>query len=151
MFSISSFIFNIKHSIIFNVSTSYFIYDVLYIFYKQLWFLEFIYIIHHISAICIFHSSIFDVDIKLHMFKLAELSNLFTYFIYHKLKTNSISNLKLLKYIQFCWFSFIRIILFSYYYIYYFNIYKSLIFYALPLYLFGIVCSLGQYQRLNVT
>ena len=133
---------------IFSFSSSYFFFDICYIIYKNIFFNELIYIIHHIFGILLINTNIFTITDRILVFESAELSNAFTYIVYHKLKTNSSSYLKILKQLQFMWYFIFRVCVFSYFFYSRFFVYGKFIFITSPIYLFGIICTYGQYIRL---
>jgi hypothetical protein len=96
-------------------STGYFLYDIIYSIKEQPYPLNIGFTYHHIATILYLYQNpkIYRTDEILFF---AELSNIPSYFVYYLLKTNKQSkHLKLMKKIQFIFYSFIRVFLTSYY------------------------------------
>ena len=93
-------------------STSYFIWDTLYILYNKEWSNS-LYIYHHLVCLYALNELVNNNNCSLinEVFLIGELSNFFNFIVYHtikmKVKTYVINSLKV---IQLLWFSFFRLI-----------------------------------------
>ena len=93
-------------------STSYFIWDTLYILYNKEWSNS-LYVYHHLVCIYALNELVNNNNCSLinEVFLVGEISNFFNFIVYHtikiKVKTYVINSLKL---IQLLWFSFFRLI-----------------------------------------
>lgn len=130
-------------------SASYFVWDGYYSFIK---FDKpnYIWIIHHIGSLIIL-DHIYNLleyttyPLILHCFTLAEVSNLPTYYIYHRLKTLELTNITTYKIYQIIWFSYFRIWVFSNYIVDTFYLYGPFINCILYMFYFmGIYWTIGQ-------
>ena len=97
-------------------SYSYFVYDGYLIAIKKN-IENYPYLAHHIAALIILEdiNNNINRDLLLYLYLFAELSNIPNYIIYHLIKTDPGRSLKNAKLLQVLWFSFFRIILYSFY------------------------------------
>ena len=117
-------------------STGYFLHDIIYSIKEQPYPLNIGFTYHHIATILYLYQNpkTYRTD---EIIFFAELSNIPSYFVYYLLKTNKQSkHLKLIKKIQFVFYSFIRVFVTSYYLYTMFSIKhdKSRVYGIIPLY-----------------
>tara|TARA_Y100000385_G_scaffold197330_1_gene204285 strand:+ start:20343 stop:20987 length:645 start_codon:yes stop_codon:yes gene_type:complete len=97
-------------------SYSYFVYDGYLIALKKN-IENYPYIAHHVAALIVLEdiNNNINRNLLLYLYLFAEISNIPNYIIYHLIKTDPGRNLKNAKLLQVLWFSFFRIILYSFY------------------------------------
>ena len=103
---------NLLKDIIVQNSMSYFLWDACYPLVKKINF-EYGYLLHHLISYIFLNEIKNNNSVMLYtkIFYYGELSNLFNYLVYYSIKKNSNNSpiTKYLKYIQFVWFSVIRL------------------------------------------
>ena len=132
----------IRYEIIVLNSVSYFIWDLIYMFRYRM---EPMFVYHHLVTIWMFLSDL-EKSLICEAFFYAELSNMFTYPIYH-LMQNKIE-CKKLKFFQSIWFSYFRIYKFSQFFKYF--EYSFLFYNLFVMYIFGIYWSCLQVKKLII-
>jgi len=97
-------------------SYSYFVYDGYLIAIKKN-IENYPYLAHHIAALVILEdiSNNINRNLLLYLYLFAEISNIPNYIIYHLIKIDPERNLKNAKLLQVLWFSFFRVLLYSFY------------------------------------
>lgn len=122
MCMLSLFINSVNIDFIYNLSLSYFIYDICYIVFNK-HKSDAMYVLHHVLAILYLNEMSQEQSYLLfHWYGIAELSNLFTYIVYDLIKIGySDTFLHKIKFVQLCWFTFFRVIYTTYILIYYCN------------------------------
>jgi len=106
---------NVKYKFIILNSGSYFVWDIVHMLEHDI--IDPFYVYHHLVALMFLVSSC-DVDFIQNIILNAEISNLPTYWVYHKLKLNKCCEFA--KKTQLVWFFYFRLIVFTkYIYLYY--------------------------------
>lgn len=140
-------------SIALPLSISYFIIDTLYIISNSLKN-ESLFIYHHLVCLYMYYNIYQDKysSILLDMIYIGELSNFFNYIIYDFIQQKKEKTFiyRIVRYIQWIWFSYFRLIHMTFLaYTYYFKIYDSILrFNLLLIYYMGIVWSFKQYKQI---
>lgn len=143
---------NIKN-IICIFSSSYFISDILYIIASKNYKKEAMYIYHHIVLLLTLNYINLNEDVEkyIDLIFIGELSNFFTYIVYHLIKTNfNKIIINRVKFIQFIWFLYFRGYILTYRTIKHYPLIKSIIMknLLLSIYFLGIMWIISQFKIL---
>lgn len=134
--------------LIYNFSSSYFIYDSTKILIQKRWN-DIAYIYHHF--VCVYMLSTFNNGIDVHLISkilyIGEMSNFFNYIVYYMIKLNySKNNIKIMKTFQLLWFSYYRVYYFTSILITDFTKFNDrlLVWFMISIYIMGLLWGWGQ-------